>query len=214
MKNMLDKIRKPVHSSISKGFLYSILVMLLGIALGVMAKMLDETASNRLPYFIEILDLRNFFSRMGVWLFGGLCIAIYSKTALRAAVNTFLFFSGMVSSYYIYTIYVAGFFPKAYMMIWIGLTVLSPVIGAVCWYARGTHPVSICISAGILMIISRQAFALGLWYLDVRYVLELLLWGLTIAVLYKTPKQILVVFGAGSLLFFLSSVLNLYWGLL
>jgi hypothetical protein len=188
--------------------------MLLGIVLGIMAKMLDETASNLLPHFLEILDLRNFFSRIGFWMFSGICIAIYYSTPLRAGINTFLFFAGMVSSYYLYTIYVAGFFPKSYIMIWIGFTILSPFIGIVCWYANGNHPVSICLSAIILMMMSRQAFAFGFWYFNIRYMLEFLLWGLTIVVLYRSPRQILIVLGAGSLLFFVTSPLNLFWGLL
>lgn len=214
VKKFLDIIRKPVSSPVSKKILYSVLVLIAGIALGTIAKVLDETPSNLLPPFLEMIDLRNFFSRMGFWLFSGVCIAIYSKTPLRAALNTFLFFAGMVSSYYIYTIQVAGFFQKSYMMIWIGMTILSPLIGAVCWYAKGTHPVSLCISTVILMMMTRQAFAFGFWYLNVRYMLELLLWFLTFVVLYKTPKQILAVSGAGILLFFITSPLNLFWGML
>ncbi len=214
MKEFLDKIRKPVSGSISRKIAFSVLILLLGIALGIISKMLDETASNLLPPFLESLDLRNFFSRMGFWLFSGICIAIYSKTPLRAALNTFLFFTGMVSSYYIYTVFVAGFFPKSYMMIWIVLTILSPLPGAVCWYAKGTHPVSICLSAIIFMIMTRQTFVFGYWYFDILFIPELLLWCLTIAVLYKTPKQILTVFGTGSLLFFITAPLHLLGGLL
>lgn len=214
MKEFLDTIRKPVFSPASKKILYSVLVLIAGIVLGTSAKVLDETASNLLLPFFEMLDLRNFFSRMGFWLFSGICIAVYSRTPLRAALNIFLFFAGMVSSYYIYTVQVAGFFPKSYMMIWIVITILSPLMGAVCWYAKGIHPVSLCLSAVILMMMTRQAFSFGFWYFDVRYALELLLWFLTIAVLYKTPKQILAISGAGILLFFITSPLNLFWGIL
>ncbi|WP_027398906.1 hypothetical protein [Anaerovorax odorimutans] len=214
MKEFLNTIRKPISSPVSKRILYSALVLIVGIALGIIAKILDETPSNSFPPFIEILDLRNFFSRIGFWLFSGICISIYSKTPLRAAINILLFFAGMVSSYYIYTVKVAGFFPKSYMMIWIAITILSPFIGAVCWYAKGIHPVSLCISVMILMIMTRQAFVFGFWYFDVCYALELLLWVLTLAVLYKKPKQIMVVSGVGILLFFITSPLNLFWGIL
>lgn len=214
MKAFIDRIRAPVSSPVSRRIRCSVFVLILGIALGTVAKMLDETPSNLLPSFLEMLDLRNFFSRMGFWLFSGICIATYSKTPLRAALNVFLFFAGIVSSYYVYTIFVAGFFPRAYMMLWIILTLLSPLIGAVCWYAKGTHPASLCLSAVLLMIMTRQAFAFGFWYLDIRYTLELLLWFLTIAVLYRTPKQIMVVSGAGVLLFFITSPLTLLGGML
>lgn len=214
MTDFLNGIRKPVSTPISKKLIYSLSILLAGILLGTISKILDTTASNSLPSFLEALDLRNFFSRIGIWVFLAVLISIYSKTPFRAAVNVFLFFIGMVSSYYIYTVWIAGFFPKSYMMIWIVITLLSPLMGMVCWYARGVHPVSFCLSALILMMMTRQAFAFGFWYFDVRYVLELLLWFLTIAVLYKTLKQILVVFGVGVLLFFIVSPLNLFWGML
>ncbi|MGI6747069.1 MAG: hypothetical protein ACOX4V_02290 [Anaerovoracaceae bacterium] len=214
MKELLDTIRKPVPSSLSKQILHTVLVLTAGIVLGIIAKILDETASNLLPPFLEMLDLRNFFSRIGFWMFSGICIAIYSKTPQRAALNVFLFFVGMVSSYYIYTIHIAGFFPKSYMMIWVVITILTPLMGAVCWYAKGIHPVSLCLSAVLLLMMTRQAFSFGLWYFDVSYTLELLLLVLTIAVLYKTPKQILAVTGVGISLFFITSPLSLFWGLL
>lgn len=214
MKEFLNQIRKPTQIPISCKIRYSVVILLFGIVLGILAKILDETASNLLPAFLQTMDLRNFFSRMGFWLFSGICIAIYSKTPLRAALNVFLFFGGMVSSYYLYTVQVAGFFPKSYMLIWIFITILSPLPGMVSWYARGTHPVSLCLSAVILMLMARQAFSFGFWYFDVRSTLELLLWFLTIAVLYKTPKQILLVSGAGLLLFFITSPLHLFWGIL
>lgn len=213
MKKLFDTIREPVYSAVPKDILHSLLILSAGIALGTIAKALDETASNVLPSFMETLDLRNFFSRMGFWLFSGVCVAIYSRSALRAALNVFVFFAGMVSSYYIYTVCAAGFFPKAYMMIWIRMTILSPLPGAVCWYAKGTHPVSICLSAAITAIMARQAFAFGFWYLDVRYAPELLLWFLMISVLYKTPKQSLTVAAAGAVLFLITSQFNLFWGM-
>ncbi|MPM78690.1 IS1595 family transposase ISPana1 [bioreactor metagenome] len=147
---------------------------------------------------------------MGVWMFIGVCISVYSKTPLRAALNSFMFFIGMVGSYYIYTIKIAGFFPKSYMMIWIAMTVLSLFLGAVCWYAKGTHVVSVCISAVVFMMFARQAFYFGFWYFDISYIPELILWAATIMVLYKSPKQITCVLVIGTALFFIMSQINLF----
>jgi len=120
----------------------------------------------------------------------------------------------MVGSYYVYTVAIAGFFPKTYMMLWVAMALLSPFLGAVCWYAKGTHIVSVCLSALIFMMMTRQAFAFGFWYLDLRYVLELFLWFLTITVLYKTLKQIAWVVGLGVALFFITSPIDLFWGMI
>ena len=69
MINFLNEIRRPIKISLSRKLLYSALIFIVGVILGVISKVLDKTPSNLLPYFLEILDLRNFFSRMGVWIF-------------------------------------------------------------------------------------------------------------------------------------------------
>lgn len=199
MLAVLNEIRKPESIALHKKIFFSIIVLIAGVLLGIVAKILDETASNSLLTIIGILDLRNFFSRIGIWLFLAVLISIYSKTPFRAAMNVFLFFTGMVGSYYFYTLLIAGFFPRAYMMIWINLTLISPLMAIVCWYAKGKGIIPVIISSIILMIITRQAFAFGFWYLDIRNILELILWFLTFFILYLSPKQIIQVFIIGNL---------------
>ncbi|RGY96004.1 hypothetical protein [Clostridium sp. AM58-1XD] len=214
MKELLDEVRKPVKVPVSGRIIQILLAIAAGILLGLTAKILDETASNRLPLVLQSLDLRNFFSRIGFWMFCGICISVYSSGPCQAAGGILGFFSGMVGSYYAYTILVAGFYPRSYMMTWIAMTALSPLMGMICWYARGTHILSVCISSIIIMMMTRQAFAFGFWYLDIRDGLELILWIMTIAVLYRSPKQIMTAAGTGILLFFLTSGMNLFWGML
>lgn len=214
MIGLLHDIRRPVDISLSKKVVSSLLIFIAGVMLGVLSKVLDETASNQLPYFLQVLDLRNFFSRMGVWLFLAILIAIYSKSPVRAAINVFVFFVGMVGSYYLYTVMVAGFFPRSYMMIWVFITVLSPFMAFVCWYAKGKGFLAILISSLLLMFMSRQAFAFGFWYLDIRNILEFLLWIATIIVLYQSPKQLIKVVAIGLFFYFLTAPFHIGWGML
>ena len=214
MIQFLNDIRKPIKTSLSRKFLYSTLLLIIGVILGVISKVLDTTPSNYLPYFLRILDLRNFFSGMGIWLYLAVVISVYSKTPIRSAINVFLFFTGMVGSYYLYTVLVAGFFPKSYMMIGIFMTCISPFLAFICWYAKGKGIIAIAISSFIFMFISRQAFSFGFWYFDIRYILEFILWIATIFVLYQSPKQIIQVVFIGLLLFFLTAQINLFMGML
>jgi hypothetical protein len=214
MKDFLNGIRRPIDISLSRKFLNSTLIFTAGIILGLISKVLDETASNLLPYFLEVLDLRNFFSRMGVWIFLAVLISVYSKSPVRSSINVFLLFVGMVGSYYLYTVIIAGFFPKSYMMIWIIMTIISPFMAFVCWYAKGKGIIAIFISSIIFMFISRQSFAFGFWYFDIINILEFLLWIVTIFALYQSPKQIIKVVLIGLLLYFLTVQTNLFWGIL
>lgn len=213
MINPLNKIRRPFEISLSKKFLYSILIFIVGVILGVISKVLDTTPGNYLPYFLEIIDLRNFFSRMGIWIFLGVVISVYSNSPVRSAINVFLFFMGMVGSYYLYTVLVAGFFPKSYMMIWIIMTCISPLFAFVCWYAKGQGIIAVAISSIIFTFISRQAFGFGIWYFHIQYDLELLLWIALIFVLYQSPKQMIQVVAIGLILFLLTANIS-FWGML
>lgn len=151
---------------------------------------------------------------MGIWLFLAILISVYSKTPVRSGINVFLFFAGLVSSYYLYTIMIAGFFPKSYMTIWIIMTIISPLFAYVCWYAKGKGIMATSISAIIIMFISRQAFGIGNWYIYIKDTLELILWISTIFILYQTPKQIIKVVIIGMILFFLTAKISFFWGML
>ena len=214
MIRFLNEIRQPIDMSLSRKLLYSTLSLITGVILGVVSKVLDTTPSNYLPYVLQLFDLGNFFSSMGIWIFLAVVISVYSKTPIRSAINVFLFFVGMVSSYYLYTLFVAGFFPKSYMMIWIFMTCISPFLAFVCWYAKGKGIIALAISSIIFMFISRQAFVFGFWYFDLRSILDFLLWIAAIFVLYQSPKQIIQVVSIGLLLFFLTAQVHLFTGLL
>ncbi len=165
-----------------KQALYSFLVLLLGIALGTFSKYLDCTPGNELPAILlpailDNLDVRNFLGRFAFWIFMGLWIAVSSGSAGRAAVNVFLFFLGMVASYYLYSKYVAGFFPRRYAMVWFGFTVISPLLALPCWYAGGKGKISFVLSVVLLAALFRCCFV-GWWelwfYVEPRSRLELL----------------------------------------
>ena len=151
MKEWLDSIRKPNKDiKISKKIIYSLLILLLGIILGVFSKWLDNLSINDAiwwQHILGIVDLRNVFSYVGIWLFLAITISVFSRTPLRASLNVFLFFIGMTVSYHLYTIMLSGFNPKSYMMIWYGITAITPIFAFICWYAKGNNKISIMISS-------------------------------------------------------------------
>ena len=82
------------------------------------SKYLDTIAVLDEIWWMNILDyFGDLFTRLGIWVLIATFIAAYSKTLLRAAINTFLFFIGMLISYYIYSAYLFGFFPTRYFIL-------------------------------------------------------------------------------------------------
>ena len=155
----------------------TIAVLFLGIALGTFSKYLDFRQAE-LPGVLmaidETFDIHNFLGRFASWVFIALCISIYSNSAIRAGINVFVFFVGMVASYYLYSSYIAGFFPRSYAMIWFGFTAVSPLLSFVCWYAKGKSKQALILSALILAVLFNMCFVYGCWYFNAKSVLEVI----------------------------------------
>lgn len=56
--------------------------------------------SRRLHLIGSAMDLHNFLGELAPRIVIAVCIAVYSTTPIRAGINVFIFFAGMVSSYY------------------------------------------------------------------------------------------------------------------
>ena len=178
MNKFLNKIRSIENEiPITRKIINTILILCFGIVLGTFAKFLDTTASNTLPFIFEYLDISNFLGRFAIWLLIALYIAISSHSSIRASLNVLVFFIGMVSSYYLYSYFVAGFFPKNYAMIWLGFTAISPLLAFVCWYAKGKSKISFILSVIIIAILFNFTFIYGWIYFDVYSILEVIVFG-------------------------------------
>lgn len=198
----------------SKKILHSIVVLFFGIVLGTVSKFLDTTPSNELPFIIERLDVRNFLGRFAIWILIAVCISIYSNSSIRAAVNVFTFFLGMVTSYYLYSKFIAGFFPRSYAMIWFGLTAISPLLAFVCWYAKGKSKSSLAISSLIIAVLFNMTFSYGWIYFGIYSSLELIVFICGLVILRRsTIKETIVTTAIGVIAaMILNMILPFYWG--
>ena len=170
----------------------STMIFLFGIILGVFSKWLDNLSLNDSiwwQHILGILNLNNVFSSFGVWILIAVCISIYSNSPLRASINVFIFFVGMCVSYHIYTIVFAGFNPMNYMLIWYGITLISPFMAFVCWYAKCNGIIGFIIKVSIITVMILCSFAIGMWYFDFTSLINTLFFITTLVVLYDTPKK-------------------------
>ena len=93
MKSFLEKIRTPEKCiSLKMQMMVTIGVILFGFALGILQKWMDGSPSNMFPLLMQQLDIGNYFGRLAIWILLATSISVYSKSPLRAAINTFLFF--------------------------------------------------------------------------------------------------------------------------
>lgn len=211
MKEFLEKIRIPNKNlKLSRKIINTSLIFLLGIILGVFSKWLDNLSIDDTiwwQHILGILDLRNVFSLFAIWIFIATTVSVYSKTPLRASLNVFLFFTGMTVSYHLYTIFFSGFNPKKYMMIWYGITMITPILAFLCWYAKGKGKISIIISSIILAVMLLSSFNIGMWYFDFRSIINTILFIGTILVLYTNLKNSLYSLSTSIILAFIFRLL-------
>ncbi len=106
-----------------------LLPMISGILLGITAKLVDE------PYITcdyPVFD--DMMGRFGIWVWAAALIAVRSRTPFHAAVRSFVFFVGMLSAYYGYTVLFLKFFPGSQMVLWGGIAMITPFCGFLMWH--------------------------------------------------------------------------------
>ena len=210
MTKHLNNIREPKEKlSAKRIILISAAIALAGLLLGIFQKYIDGGVE--MPQIFQSLDIVNYFGRLGVWILLGTVISVYAGTPLRASVNTFLFFISMVSGYYLYCNFVSGFLPVSYMMIWLVLSVISPLFAYICWYAKGKGTVSIVISALILGVSFSQAFLITQGFY-VTHILEVLTWICVLIALRRKPKEFVIETVLSLVFAFIYQLIFPYWG--
>lgn len=212
MKTFLEKIRTPEKGvSLKIQMTVTIGIILLGFALGVLQKWMDGSPSNIFPWLIQQLDIRNYFGQLSIWILLATVISVYSKTPLRASINTFLFFISMLAGYYLYCNYVLGFLPRTYMMIWVVISFASIFMAYICWYAKGEGIIAIIISSAIIGVLFAQAFSITqVFYL--YHFMEMITWGIGVIILYRKPKEFVIELGLSVVIAYMYQLLIPYWG--
>ena len=212
MKSFLENIRTPQKGVPLKiQIMATTGVMLFGLGLGVLQKWIDGSPSNILPLLMQQLDIRNYFGRLAVWILLATVISIYSKSPLRASINTCLFFVSMLAGYYLYCNYILGFLPRTYMMIWVVISFASIFMAYICWYARGEGMISIIISSTIIGVLFAQAFSLTQGFY-VYGIMEIITWIIGVVILHRKPKEFAIELGLSVVIAFIYQLVIPHWG--
>ena len=203
MIKILNDIKNAENSiSNNRKLINTMAILFLGIALGFFSKYLDFRQAELPSGLMAIdaaLDVHNFLGRFAIWVLIALCISIYSNSAIRASINVFVFFVGMVATYYLYSNYIAGFFPRSYAMIWVGFTAVSPLLAFVCWYAKEKSKLAFILSALILAVLFNMCFVYGFGYFSAWSVLEVIVFIIGFIVLKRDTLRSSAIMGTVSI---------------
>lgn len=214
IKLFLERVRKPQNNiSFTKQIAITVGIIIFGLGLGVVQKLMDEAPTNAFLELMQQLGVGNYFGRFAIWILLATIISVYSKSPLRAAFNTLFFFISMLAGYYLYTNYVLGFLPRAYMMIWIVIAFVSFFMAYICWYAKGEGFIAIIISSVIIGVLLAQAFSLKIiqgFY--VYHLWEVFTWLASVVLLRRKPKEYAIEIGLSFAVAFVFQMIMPYWG--
>ena len=120
----------------------SLLILLLGVALGALSKWSDG-------HMAWLADLT---SGISLWILLATAVALYSRTAVRAALNVLLLLGGMVGAYYLTAALTHSVWGKSYLIGWGVAAVLSAVPGYLVWFAKGRTRRAWLLSLGVVAV--------------------------------------------------------------
>ena len=187
-----------------------ILCFVLGIILGLTSKYLDTVAVDG-SWITNVLHyLGDLFTRLGIWVWIATLIAAYSRTLRKAAINTCVFFIGMLLSYYIYSAYLFGFFPTSYFILWGGIALISPLLAAVVWIAKNDERLAMILPAMPMGLMLSLSLSIGFFYVDFTHLEELIMYVFLCVVFYKNQKQMIVSIGLSIIIAIIISISPLY----
>lgn len=118
----------------------SLLILLLGLALGVLSKWADH-------YSPVLADLT---SGIQIWVFLSCAVALGSRTPARAALHVFLLLGGMVCAYYVTAVRMGGVWGRDHVIGWGIMSVLSVIPAWLVWFARGWSARAWVLRLGVL----------------------------------------------------------------
>ncbi|MFC3746537.1 hypothetical protein [Paenibacillus sp. GCM10012306] len=187
LTHKLNQIRSASQSTTKQKVFAIIKAMIIGVLLGLGAKLVDT------PNFNPIFD--NIGGRLGIWVFVATLLSVFSSSPKLAAVKIFAFFGSMLAVYYVYTVLVLHFFPRKEIIFWGICALVSPVCAYLMWYARGKGMLPTLISAFPITALLTEGFELRHAFLPIHthYYLIPYLMGIylimILILLFNIPKK-------------------------
>lgn len=215
MKEKLNMIRgeQSPSANLQHKVFHVSLAFVFGMVLGFIAKYSDAIQTNRILENIWNI-ISTLTTRLGIWVLLATILAVWGKNPRMAATKVFTFFVGMLLVYYIYSMWIFGFFPTYYFMRWGLIALASPVAAYIVWYSKGAGwtaalcaamPISLLIAEGYPFFYMYSTalgiellFALILFFMlqvNKKQGLRMLLWIVLVVFIIRQSNALTYIFG-------------------
>ena len=190
-----------------------LLTFAFGMVLGFIAKYSDAIQTNGiLENMWDIISALT--TRLGFWVLLATILAVWSKNPRMAATKVFVFFVGILLIYYIYSMWIFGFFPSYYFMRWGLIALASPLAAYIVWYSKGAGwTAALCAALPIGLLVSEGypffytfsialgielLFAIILFFMlqvNKKQGLRMLLWIVLVVIIIRNSNALTYIFG-------------------
>ena len=171
MKNKfetLDKIReRDLDVSLASSIVSTILVIVFGVIVGVVAQTFEYFAANSSAWWQDIvkdLQLNVIFEKPPIWFMLGLLVAVSSSRPIKAAINDLAFFIGVIVGFHLVPMVFSAASGPEHLTTWIIIAIVSIPLGLVFWYAKSNSWPSILFSSIIIGVMGAYCFDCGFLY--------------------------------------------------
>lgn len=211
IKNRLSIIRVVVEANSKQKFLSVIFSATIGIILGLLAKLADNPDVH--PLFHHV------FSHLGIWIFFTIILSVFSYSPRLAVVKTFAFFCSLLTSYYLYTIFVLNFFPQKIIIFWYLLAFVPSIYSHLGWHAHGKGLISNLIIALPVAVLLSEVFEFRNAYLPFHtyyyviywyWIIYLIMIIILLFIIPKNGKQFIIIFPIAILFSIIIIRLNIF----
>lgn len=157
--DILNNVRnkEESHLNVNQRVIQFLLLFLIGITVGFVSKYIEGV-----PHYGQVGDLLNIIGNIctgiGIWTFIATIISAWSRSPNIAGLNVFLFFSGLLLAYYLYSMKLFGFFPTYYFLRWGAIAICSPLAAYFVWYARGEGWIAAMSAALLIGLLAEQGY--------------------------------------------------------
>ena len=164
----LDKIReRDTEVTIAASILSSMLIAFLGIIVGAVALTITHFAENSSVWWMDIfkdVGIDQIFKHFPFWFMMGLGVAVNSSRPIKAAINDFVFFVGVIIGFNIVPIVLKDASRPDNMSTWIIIAIVSAPLAMIFWYSKSKSWPSIAFDAVILGVLGAVLFDCGFLY--------------------------------------------------
>lgn len=135
-----------------------LLFFALGLLLGFIAKYSDTNhATGLIGVFWNFI--KGITTRLGIWVLLATVIAAWSNNPRIGAIKVFVFFVGMLLTYYRYSTKLFGFFLTYYFIRWGLIALASPLAAYIVWFGRGQGWIAALCAALPIGLLEAQGYS-------------------------------------------------------